>query len=110
MFGLPEADALNEAMAPHRIVGTIHSWKLRNTCMGELYADPATQPTLRCLSAMCMVHSSQDSRFPVEACESARESGSCVGRKLTLMNDLREVHRYRSPNTNMALPEVTAKY
>ena len=75
MFGLSEADALIEATAPHRIVRAIHSGKLRYTFMGELYADQATQPTPACLSAMCTAHPSQDSGFPAENRESARQSG-----------------------------------
>ena len=40
MFGLSEADALNEATAPHKIVREIHSGKLRNTFMGEIMRRP----------------------------------------------------------------------
>ena len=70
----------------------------------------ATRPIPRRFRAMCLGRSSQDGRSPSKP-ESRREDPCrAVGRKLTVMKDLREAPRYRSPNTNMALPDVTAKY
>lgn len=90
MFGFPEADALNEARAPHRIASAIHSGKLRNTCMGGLYDWPRESRMSGVRRDVCSTQHEQGSVLKVRAAE-LRSDANEVRSLINLLPNLQAV-------------------